>query len=53
VDNINDNFTWEKVFEKKYIPMYLMAIEKLTHALPYQGVERRIEDIAECHMGFH
>ena len=37
VINIRENFTWSKVFEKKYLPMYQLAIDKMKPAMPYEG----------------
>ncbi|MFQ5543208.1 MAG: glycogen synthase [Nitrospiria bacterium] len=33
--NIQENFTWEKVLEKKYLPLYEKIIEEVKPALPY------------------
>jgi starch synthase len=35
VKNIQDNFTWDKVLEKKYIPIYHNAIAQSKPTLPY------------------
>ncbi|MDZ7290019.1 MAG: glycogen/starch synthase [candidate division KSB1 bacterium] len=35
VKNIHENFTWEKVLEKKYLPLYREAMERVKPALPY------------------
>jgi starch synthase len=36
VKNIHENFTWEKVLEKKYLPLYLDAIGQTKPVLPYE-----------------
>jgi starch synthase len=38
VKNIHDNYTWEKILTKKYLPMYMKAIEKQKQALTCVGV---------------
>lgn len=35
VNNIRKSFTWDKVLEKKYIPLYKEAIERSKPVLPY------------------
>jgi starch synthase len=35
VENIYDNFTWDKVLEKKYIPIYRDAMARMEPTLPY------------------
>ena len=35
VVNIHENFTWQRVLEKKYLPLYKMAIEQMRSAVPY------------------
>lgn len=35
VRNILENFTWAKIFEKKYLPLYGMAIARSQPILPY------------------
>lgn len=33
--NVHKNFTWAKVFEKKYLPLYLDAVARSAPILPY------------------
>jgi starch synthase len=35
VVNIHENFTWQKVLEKKYLPLYRMAIGQMRPAMPF------------------
>lgn len=40
VKNIIENLTWDKVFEKKYLPLYRDAIAKSEPDLPYSSIDK-------------